>query len=411
MYKHGAYAEQGASMGLIPPAGVSTLPIYIGTAPVDQLDDYTGTVNVPLLVNSFEEAKTKLGYNDDWGKYTLCEAMYAHFMNKIGSIGPVIMVNVFDPDTHTDIDDVTYSHIVGGIDANGNRTGLSCIELVYQMYGMIPSLIAAPGWSYESTVGAAMLSKCQKINGHWDALSVIDIDSSTAHTIAAAKTAKQTNAFTSKHQKVCWPKVKSGDKIFWLSTLTVVRSQQTDYENDNVPYESPSNKPVDATGAVLDDGSSIYLDEVQANSLNESGITTLNFRGGRWVLWGPHCGNYSSAAEVDPSEVSDASIRMLMYLTNTFQQRYAKDIDAPLNRSMVDTILNDANTWLNGLIAEGKLLYGKVVFNQSGNPINSIISGDFAFDVTTTTTPVGKSISFKVQYSSEGINVLFGGEA
>jgi phage tail sheath protein FI len=410
-YKHGAFGEQVATADMLPPSGVGTLPVYIGTAPVSQLTDSSGAINKPILVSSFDDAKAKLGYSDDWDTNTLCEAMYAHFKNRIQNIGPVIMINVLDPAVHTGATVVDQDDIIGGTDANGKRTGLDCVDLVYQTYNMVPSIIAAPGWSHKPTVEAALIAKCQKINGHWDAVCVVDIDSTTAKTIAAATAWKTTNTYTSTLEKVCWPKVKSGDKEFWLSTLTVVRMQQTDYANGNVPYESPSNKPIDATGSVLGDGTAIEFDEVQANSLNSKGVTTVAYRAGNWVLWGPHNGNYEDGGEIDPRDKFDCGIRMMMYLTNTFQRRYMQDVDSPLNRSKVDTILNDAQSWLNSLVGDGKVLFAQIAFNETSNPVSSIVEGDFTFDVRTTTTPAGKSLTFKVQYTTQGISTLYGGES
>ena len=410
MYKHGAFGEQVATTDTLPPSGVGTIPVYIGTAPVGSLSDSSQAINKPILVRSFEEAEEKLGYSDDWEQYTLCEAVYAHFKNKIGSIGPIIMINVLDPAVHTEVNPVEASDIIGGTDVNGKRTGLACVDLIYQTFNIIPTILAAPGWSHMPTVEAAMITKCQKINGHWDAVNVVDIDSTAAKTIAAALTWKTTNAYVSKLEKVCWPKVKSGDKEFWLSTLTVVRMQQTDYGNDNVPYESPSNKPLDVTGTILADSTALEFDEVQANDLNSKGITTVTYRAGNWVLWGPHNGNFEDGKEIDPRDKFDCGIRMMMYLTNSFQKRYMVDVDSPLNRSKVDTILNDAQTWLNSLIGDGKVLYAQIAFNETSNPISSIVEGDFTFDVRTTTTPAGKSLTFKVQYTTQGINTLFGGE-
>lgn len=85
-------------------------------------------------------------------------------------------------------------------------------------------------------------------------------------------------------------------------------------------------------------------------------------------------------------------------------------VDSPLNRAMVDTILNDSQVWLNSLVADGKLLFAQITFNEASNSVNSIVEGDFVFDVRTTTTPAGKSLSFKLQYTNQGINTLFGGE-
>jgi phage tail sheath protein FI len=398
-YLHGIYGEQVPTTDALPPAGVTTLPVYIGTAPVDQVDDPTKVIKTPILVNSFDEAKDKLGYSDDWETYTLCEAMYAHFKNRIQPIGPIVLINVLDPNSG---EAVSYDDVI---------EGLSTVRLVYQTHNMIPTIIAAPGWSQIKAVKEAMITASQKINGHWDALVVADIDTTEATTISAATNWRTTNGYTDINMKLGWPMAESAGRKFHASTLMALRMQQTDYANDNVPFVSPSNKPVDITSTVLKDGTVIQFDETEANELNKSGITTFNFRGGVWVLWGPHCANFEEGAEIDPKDVFDASIRMMQYLSNSFQARYMLDVDGPLNRSVVDTILNDSNAWLNSMAADGKILYGSVTFNETSNPTSSIVEGDFVFDIRTTTTPVAKSLTFKLQYTTQGINTLFGGES
>lgn len=475
-YQHGVYGIQSPTTDTLPPAGVATLPVYIGTAPVQQLAAPSAAINTPLLVNSYDEAKAAIGYSDDWVNFTLCEAVYAHFKNKIQPIGPIVLINVMNPATHVtektasvaivngvgylakpavlssiviaskvqgtdytveyttdgrvkftvlptktlvnpssvtydemDVTEVASADIIGGNTA-GVRTGISVVEMVYVMHKQIPTILAAPGWSNVKTIKEAMVTVSQNINGHWDALVVADLDSSTSTTIALAITWKATNGYTDIGVKVGWPKAKSAGLIFWASTLMVVRMQQTDYAADNVPYISPSNKQIDITTPVLASGADFYFDEAQANDLNAKGITTFNYRGGIWVLWGPHCANYEYGTTMDAKDIFDAGIRMMMYMTNTFQDRFMSDVDGPLNRSVVDTILNDAGTWINSLIADGKLLYGQIVFNETSNPTTSIVEGNFVFNVQTTTTPVAKSLTFVVQYTTAGINTLFGGE-
>ncbi|WP_026486686.1 phage tail sheath family protein [Caldanaerobius polysaccharolyticus] len=475
-YLHGAYGELVPTKDTLPPSGVGTLPVYIGTAPVQQLADYSNAINKPIHITSFDDAKAKIGYDDDWDSFTLCEAVYAHFKNKIQPIGPIIVINVMDPAVHktastatitltngqgyldepailssisitgavkgtdysveytTDgrvlIKDLTgslispvtvsfdrmdktkvqNSDIIGGIDSDGKRTGIACVDLIYQTYGMVPTILAAPGWSHIPEIKEELVARSNKINGHWDAQVNVDIDSISAKTIDAAKSWKSNNMYTDTNLKVCWPKVKSGDKTYWLSTMATVRMQQTDYYNDNVPYESPSNKPIDINGTILGDGTSIDFDELQANDLNSKGITTAVFRAGNWVLWGPHNGNYEYGKDIDVRDKFDCSVRMVRYLTNSFQKRYMIDVDTPLNRSKVDTILNDAQVWLNGLVGDGKLLYAQITFNETSNPTTSMVEGDFVFDVQTTTTPPGKSLTFSVQYTLKGLDSLFGGE-
>lgn len=473
-YKHGIAGYVKPSTDSLPPDGVGTLPVYIGTAPIHQLMDPAGAVNVPYLVNSFDEAKERLGYSDDWLSFTLCEAISAHFKNSIQNIGPVVLINIMDPALHTkegteavtlvnkvgyitkyaledsvtidtkvegtdyslerlvdgrikltelttignpvtvsfdemDASKLTAADVVGGI-AAGEYSGISCVDLIYGEFGMVPTILCAPGYSHLSAVYTELVAKCQKINGHWDTVCITDLEDVTLTTIDAAIAWKESKNFTSKFCKPCWPRAKDGDRIYRLSTLTAVRMQQTDWANDNCPFESPSNKQLPISGLVLADGTPIKFDEAKANTLNAEGITTAIYSGGTWRLWGPHMGNYKYGADIKPEDMFDASIRTMQWLTNGFQENFMSQVDGPLNRRTVERILDDSQVWLNALTAEGKILFGSIGFNSSSNPASAMVEGDFVFDVGTTTTPVGKSLTFAVQWKKTGLNGLFGGE-
>lgn len=96
-YLHGAY-------GAIQTAGEKVTAksrnavVYVGTAPVHTLPGGGKNVNKPVLVNDMAEARKLFGYSDEWDKYTLCEAMHAHFENK--AVGPLVLINVLNPATH-----------------------------------------------------------------------------------------------------------------------------------------------------------------------------------------------------------------------------------------------------------------------------------------------------------------------
>ncbi|HHW03411.1 MAG TPA: hypothetical protein GXX35_11505 [Thermoanaerobacterales bacterium] len=478
-YKHGVYGEIIPSIEQIT-YGQGTIPVYIGTAPVHRLAEYSGAVNTPVLINSLDEAKTKLGYveNDDFDDFTLAAVVYGHFKNKIQPIGPFIFINVLDPATHkttgtasvtlvdgkgyiddyvilnsisitgevkgidytaeyttdgrvlitdiggglvspvtvsfdkVDLTAVQDSDIIGSYDpATGKRTGLSCVQTIYEELNIVPSILSAPGWNHKPAVETELVSACFKIGGHWDAICVTDIDPTNAKTIDAAINWKKTNNYTSNREKVCWPKVKVGDKTLWMSIMAIIRMQQTDYINDGVPYESPSNKQLDITGLVLGDGTEIKLNSEDGNKLNEKGITTAVYFGGKWVLWGPHMANYEYGVTTKPEEIFDVNIRTNLYLTNDFQVRNASLVDTPIARNDIDDILNTEQLRLNALISEGKLLYGTVEFRPESNPTSDLMQGDFVFDTMVTNTPPGKSLTTRVQYTSQGLNSLTGGEA
>lgn len=97
-YKHGVYGEYMPSNEQIVTTS-NTVPIYIGVAPVHRVLDSNNKVNKPILISNLDDAQIELGYsdNDDFNKYTLSAAIFAHFKNKVQLLGPIILINVLDP--------------------------------------------------------------------------------------------------------------------------------------------------------------------------------------------------------------------------------------------------------------------------------------------------------------------------
>lgn len=100
-YKHGAYATIGASAAQSA-TSTGTITVYIGTAPINLVKEYKtkNVINFPKKISNLLDAQKSVGYSDDWDKFTLCEAIAAHFDNKLGNIGPVYFINVLDPEKH-----------------------------------------------------------------------------------------------------------------------------------------------------------------------------------------------------------------------------------------------------------------------------------------------------------------------
>ncbi len=482
-YKHGTYAEKTQFEGNLGSKSLGTIPAYIGTAPIQQLNklgsssfNYSAYINKPILLSSMADARSKIGYSDDWSNYSLGEAIKAHFENGVKNIGPIIVINVADPselESNVTSATVTLSGSVGSkkgyindplaaiesIELTGLLAGdyslsyeddkilliitkaeftnntiaasykriainvtttlfeqaIEALDYCEMLTSYIPNLLLAPGYSSSSEYHSIMINKAlNKIGSKWYFTVLSDIPaSSLVKTLDAAKTWKETNNYNSVNDKVCYPKVKHNSKIYHLSTMTAVKIQIIDSENDNVPYISPSNELLFAQAAVLDNGEQLLITEKQANDVNAVGITTVNLVKGNLRIWGPHMSNYnySKLDDIDPEDRTDSSARMFMYIQNKLQYDYIDDIDGPIARRDIDSIKVDIQLWLNSLVKEGKLLYGTIDFIESNNSTAELVNGDFVFNVKTTTTPNGKSFTFKVQYSTEGISSLVGGEA
>lgn len=97
-YMHGVRIQENPTSVPTPATFDGGVPVIFGTAPVNMAADPMNATNRLFLCRTFAEAKAALGYSGDYENYTLCQAMDAFF--KAFGIGPVVLCNVLDPDTH-----------------------------------------------------------------------------------------------------------------------------------------------------------------------------------------------------------------------------------------------------------------------------------------------------------------------
>lgn len=333
----------------------------------------------------------------------------------INSIGTAIAGTVQATFSEVDPTKVTADDIIGGVTAGGEYSGLGCVSLVYPELNIIPNIICCPGWSSEPTVYNAMITAGTKINGHWDAVACADIpvlDGSTkVDTIEAAKKWKTDNAYVSERVKVYWPQAQDNEgNIYHGSTLGTWLMLTVDAQNEGIPMESPSNKAVPIVKQYFGAGSTNRgFDQQRANELNAEGITTVVFWGGLWVLWGPHTAAYTFGAITDNRVVFDNSIRLMMYVSNSFQQEHALTIDQPMTKALADTIKNREQEKMDALAAMGAFIGTPVVeFTESENTTGDLVEGNFTWGFRGTPTPPFKSGTMKVAYTTDGFDSYFG---
>ena len=112
----------------------------VGTAPIEDVEEQYRTVNTPTLILSETEAVRYFG-NHKAG-FTIPQALEAFFDQ---GAGIAIVINVYDPEKHENVEAVKIGDINGGIDAaTGKRTGLKAFEDCYSLFGYYPKTIIAP---------------------------------------------------------------------------------------------------------------------------------------------------------------------------------------------------------------------------------------------------------------------------
>lgn len=95
-YQHGVSSHEVATSITPPVVSMAGLTVVVGTAPIN-LTDPTN-VNKAILAFRHGEAVQKMGYSDDFDKYTICEAISSHF--SLFSVAPLVFINVLDPEKH-----------------------------------------------------------------------------------------------------------------------------------------------------------------------------------------------------------------------------------------------------------------------------------------------------------------------
>lgn len=301
---------------------------------------------------------------------------------------------------------VTTADIIGGIDAGtGKAEGLELVNSIFPMFGMVPGQLLSPGYSIDSAVAAVMHAKAGNINGHFKAIAVVDIDSDTVTKYDEVSAKKNTDNLTDEQLVVCWPKVSLGGVEYWMSSQVAALMCQVDADNEGIPYASPSNHSLQMDSAVAN-GEPVWLGPDQATYLNSQGIVTaLNFIGG-WKCWGNRTGCYPGV-----TDVKDAYLpirRMFNWIGNVLVQTYWQKVDFPINRRLIETIVDSVNIWLNGLAARQFILGGRVEFQDDENATTDLIDGIIKFHVYVTPPAPAREIDFILEYDPEYTSTLFG---
>lgn len=469
-YLHGSYGKRVKSEESI--INSSSVPCYIGTAPVFRVSNYS-SANKPILIKSANDAATKLGYkdSDDFEKYTLSAAVYCHFENSRGAVGPIIVINALDPATNfesvaektinaingiatledeiiidsfsiegkeKDVDyklkysadgslkiyfedgetqevnasykkigsEITIDDIIGDYqESTGISTGIHAVSDIYMDLNLIPSILLAPYFDINEKVYNALLSFTIGLNSQYETILFSSIDDNTYDTKDKAIDFKQ-KTINDEACKLFWGKNKINGQLVPGSISAAVEKLRVDAENNGFPKETCSNKKIDSKGIFIN-GKPFRMTKEIANELNENGITTFLFQKKSYVVWGPHMANYQFGVTDSPDEICDTNIMANKYINNQFIEDFSDEIDKARTRTDIDSLRQKAQEKLDKMVALGYLLYAKVDFVESDNPLNDIINGDFVLKTLVTNTPIAKSITNTIQYTSEGLSSLF----
>ncbi len=470
---HGAQAGKQTTSVSTPNVAASGIIFAVGTAPIQMVTG--GKINEVVMANNYTEAVKRLGYSDDWKKYSLCEVIYTEF--QLYKMAPIFFVNVLDPAKHktkktlkkeveenqvklpieailesvevngmeagTDFEafyddkaciveflsdttgeiELTYNEvdptqigkydIIGGYSVTTHKTtGLELIDSVFPRFTIVPDLILCPNWSQDSEVAAVMSAKAENINGLFEAIAILDMDTTetgvTYYTEAVAW--KKKKNFSKPNELVCFPKLALGEREFNYSTQLaglMAKTDNTEALGGGTPCESSSNKSLQADRMILADGTEVVLDLQQANYLNDNGIVTaLNFYNG-FVSWGDWTACFP--ANTDPVDYFYCISRMFKWVAKTVILSYWNYVDRRLIRRLIDAVLQGVNGWLNSLVAEERIIGGRVEFREEENSTTALMAGHAKFHIYITPPSPLCLLEFVLEYDTSYLSNLMAG--
>lgn len=308
-------------------------------------------------------------------------------------------------------DGVTKEDIIGGYDAQKKvTTGLELIDESYARFSIIPDLILAPGFSHHAGVAAMMAQKAEKQCELFEGMALIDVDVSAtgARHYSDVLQWKNKNNLTSKYQTLCYPMVEMDGRRFHLSVQLAGLMAKVDTDNDGCPSESPSNKDLEITGLCDADGNEIVLTLPQANYLNSIGVATAsNFQGG-FRFWGNETACYPSNTDIKDYYICVS--RTFAWVANSIVLTFWNKVDRKINRLLLDNIVDSCNMWMNSLVAENKLLAGRVECHEDENSTIDLMAGRLKFHVYLTSPIPAREIEFVLEYDVNRLADIFAGQ-
>lgn len=295
---------------------------------------------------------------------------------------------------------ITAADIVGGVNAaTGAETGLEVVRQVFPKLGMVPGILLAPRFSKDPMVCAALQAKCRKINGVFDAVCFVDIDSSASgarkYTDVANQKVKQ--GATSREAYGLWLYGKIGSAIYSGSSLAAAAAVYNDSLYNDTPNASPSNVSVPISSACLEDGTEVLMDQEQGNVLNEQGVATF-IRSGDFVVWGNETCCYPK--NTDPKDAFLCVRRFFNHSWTSFVLDNMSKLDKPMNKKRLQSIIDSENMKGSVYVSTEVCASYSMKADPDRNTTAELVAGHYSFYQFCAPFPPFKQINNTMEYEA-----------
>ena len=389
---YGAEALLVESQGFV---GVSTNTnlVFIGSAP-------KGTLNEAVTVTSLTDASTKLGLALGDG-YNLSEALEAAF--SIAGINKVTCIPISNDQAPAKSDYLGNAEL---------GTGIYAYEEMLRNAPSATNLVCLPSVT-DGEILNAMLALCKNADGLYASYLVYDLpltDSElNASNYVVPATIVKNKTIKDMYSTAVWGQIRTsaGHDISGAAVRAALMAKSD--ANYGVPARVGGNIEVPAIQGVVglkgEEKVIAKIPRSSANELSADGICTVRRRGSVYVTWGDHTSAFAGGNVTDELARFENRIRMNAMLKNRWVMKYEPIIDSPLTLQMRNDIINAEQDYLNGLVAIGALIgEPKCEFIAESNPIDSIVQGNFTWNIAVTETNPLKYMLARIAFSVAGLS-------
>ena len=364
--------DTGYSIAVVSASGIS----YAGTLSSSaSVSAFTITVEGATVSFSIKDVSTGSGVSG------------ARFANGVTSMSAVV---------------AAYGESVSG--ASIVTPAISNIHTIYERFGRVASILAAPSINEVSDVATAMVSAVESIGGRFKGVALIDMPSGYNASLVSLDGLNSAKPTTSPFAILGWPYVGVGDYRFPASVAIAAAMNSIDAQYGSIPYVSPSNKALPVTGSYTKaDGveSPVFLTRDDVNTyLGAHGISGFRNTASGWVVWGDNTAAFPGNADVKDYMIPVR--RMFNFISNQFQIFCDSRVDLPLNRRQLDGVVNSFSQYLAGLIGFGALNAASISLDSNLNTTDELLAGTVHFKILIAPPPAMVAIEGNLEYDVSG---------
>lgn len=365
--------DTGARVIALPSSSIIGLVDTFVPAPA-----YSAQPNDLVMITNEREAVAAFGPDSAMTK--ACKAIYTRAKAVIVACGVAVLENPAEQ----------ISAIIGGVQANGKRTGLQALLDGKSRFNAQPRLLVTPKHSSTLAVGTALVALADKLRG----LAILDGPNTTDEAVMA-----YAENFGAKRAFLVDPGVQYWDTTAdatvdapgsaWVAGLFAWTDSEYGF------WASPSNKEfvgITGTSRPIE-----FLDgdeTCRANLLNNANITTI-IRDDGFRLWG------NRTLSSDPKWAFVTRVRTMDIVMDAILYGHKWAVDRSITATYIKDVTEGLQAFMRDLKAQGAIINFEVFADPELNTASQLEQGKVYWNIRFTDVPPAENPNFRVEVTNQ----------